>query len=78
MEKREALVRFFTARLGSPAAAEDLVQDIYVKLHGLEPDGEVQNEVGFLYRLGSNLMLDKLRQQRRSTYHRPEIIRRTK
>ena len=66
LEKREALVRFFTARLGSAAAAEDLVQDIYLKLCGLELDGPVQNEAGFLYRLGSNLMLDKLRQQRRS------------
>jgi RNA polymerase sigma factor (sigma-70 family) len=66
LEKREALVRFFTARLGSATAAEDLVQDIYLKLCNIEPDGDVQNEVGYLYRLGSNLMLDRLRQQRRA------------
>jgi RNA polymerase sigma-70 factor (ECF subfamily) len=66
LEKREALVRFFTARLGSPAAAEDLVQDIYLKLSGLDPATPVQNEAAFLYRLGSNLMLDRLRQQRRA------------
>lgn len=66
LERREALVRFFTARLGSAAAAEDLVQDIYVKLSSLEDTGDVQNEVAFVYRLGSNLMLDKLRQERRS------------
>jgi RNA polymerase sigma-70 factor (ECF subfamily) len=66
LEKREALVRFFTVRLGSAAAAEDLVQDIYVKLSGLDPATPVQNEAAFLYRLGSNLMLDRLRQQRRA------------
>jgi RNA polymerase sigma-70 factor (ECF subfamily) len=59
-------VRFFTVRLGSAAAAEDLVQDLYVKLSGLDPEVPVQNEAAFLYRLGSNLMLDRLRQQRRA------------
>jgi RNA polymerase sigma factor (sigma-70 family) len=59
-------VRFFTARLGSVAAAEDLVQDIYVKICALDPATQVQNEAAFLYRLGSNLMLDRLRQQRRA------------
>jgi RNA polymerase sigma-70 factor (ECF subfamily) len=66
LEKREALLRFFTARLGSPAAAEDLVQDIYVKLCTLDSETAVMNEAAFLYRLGSNLMLDRLRQQRRA------------
>ena len=65
LEKREALVRFFTARLGSAAAAEDLVQDIYLKLSTVETD-EVENGAAFLYRVGSNLMLDRLRQQRRA------------
>lgn len=59
-------MRFFTARLGSAAAAEDLVQDIYLKISALDPATLVQNEPAFLYRLGSNLMLDKMRQQRRS------------
>jgi RNA polymerase sigma factor (sigma-70 family) len=58
-------VRYFTDRLGSDAAAEDVVQDIYLKLCTLDPDIAVQNEAAFLYRLGSNLMLDRLRKQRR-------------
>lgn len=57
---------YFTARLGSSSAAEDLVQDIYLKLCAMDEDASVQNEAAFLYRLGSNLMLDRLRQQRRS------------
>ncbi len=66
LEKREALVRHFTACLGSEAAAEDVVQDIYLKLCGLDPAQLVQNDVAFLYRLGSNVMLDRLRSQRRA------------
>jgi RNA polymerase sigma-70 factor (ECF subfamily) len=42
-----------------------VVQDIYVKLRALDPAQPVKNEAAFLYRLGSNLMLDRLRQRRR-------------
>lgn len=66
LERRVDLVRFFTVRLRSPAAAEDLVQDIYVRLSGLEPSTDIQNPMAYLYRLGSNLMLDRLRGERRS------------
>ncbi|THD77234.1 MAG: sigma-70 family RNA polymerase sigma factor [Phenylobacterium sp.] len=65
-ERRAELVRFFTLRLRSAAAAEDLVQDIYVRLASAEVDAEVRNPVSYLYRLGSNLMLDRLRGERRS------------
>ena len=47
-------------------AAEDLVQDIYIKLVGLELEAPVQNNAAFLDRMGSNLMLDRLRQQHRA------------
>jgi RNA polymerase sigma-70 factor (ECF subfamily) len=67
LERRADLVRFFTVRLRSAAAAEDLVQDIYVRLSGLEPT-EIQSPVAYLYRLGSNLMLDRLRGARRAAH----------
>jgi len=66
MERRADLVRFFTLRLKSPAAAEDLVQDIYLRLDAVSPDADVRNAAGYLYRLGSNLMLDRLRGERRA------------
>jgi RNA polymerase sigma-70 factor (ECF subfamily) len=65
LEKRADLVRFFTVRLRSPEAAEDLVQDIFLKIFSL-PEGRIDNPVAYLYRLGWNMMLDKLRQQRRA------------
>jgi len=66
LERRADLVRFFTLRLKSAAAAEDLVQDIYVRLATVDPGVDVRNAAGYLYRLGSNLMLDRLRSERRA------------
>ena len=66
LERRPDLVRFFTARLRSAATAEDLVQDIYLRVATLEAATQVHNPVGYLYRLGSNLMLDRLRGERRA------------
>src|SRR5580698_7602574 len=68
LERRTDLVRFFTVRLRSSAAAEDLVQDIYVRLSGIATPSEIQNPVAYLYRLGSNLMLDRLRGERRTAH----------
>jgi len=64
--KRTNLLRYFAARLGSSAAAEDLVQDIYLKIAALGEDAVVENEAAFLYRVGANLLLDRVRQERRA------------
>lgn len=66
MSKRDDLVRFFAARLRSMTAAEDLVQDLYIRVASLEPGDRVENPSAYLYRLASNLMLDRLRSDRRS------------
>jgi RNA polymerase sigma factor (sigma-70 family) len=68
LERRADLVRFFTVRLRSAAAAEDLVQDIYVRLSGLDQPADIQSPMAYLYRLGSNLMLDRLRGERRTAH----------
>ena len=60
LEKRSNLVRLFAAKLGAAAAAEDLVQDIYLRIATLK-DAEIGNPMGLLYQIGSNLMLDRLR-----------------
>jgi len=67
LDKRTALVRFFAARLKSPSAAEDLVQELYLKLAALDPAEEIGNPSAFLYRAAHNLMLDRQRQQRRTS-----------
>lgn len=68
LERRPALVRSFAARTGSRERAEDVVQDLYVRLQTLTEDAaaEVQNPVAFLYRIGGNLVLDGVRQGKRT------------
>jgi RNA polymerase sigma factor (sigma-70 family) len=65
LQRRDDLKRYFALRLGSTEAAEDLVQDIYFKIAG-GVSGEILNPAAFLYRMGANLMLDRLKQQRRA------------
>lgn len=65
MERREDLLRYFRVRLRSEEAAEDLVQDIYLKI--VDRRGEViENPTAYLYRLGTNLMLDCIKVRRRA------------
>lgn len=65
LRKRADLVRFFTLRTGSATAAEDIVQDLFLKISTLEPPADLHSPEAFLYRVGSNLMLDRAKQQRR-------------
>jgi len=65
LERRDDMRRFFLAKLGPDADVEDLVQDLYLKVIALQ-DEPVNNPPAFLYRLASNLMLDRLRQRRRA------------
>jgi RNA polymerase sigma factor (sigma-70 family) len=66
LEKRDDLVRFLAARMGSEPAAEDLVQDLYVRLASLEVGATIENPSAFLSRAAINLMLDRSRGERRS------------
>ncbi len=68
LDRRTALVRFFALRTGSEAQAEDIVQDVFLKLQAMpaDPATRIQSPAAFLYRLGTNVMLDRIRGQRRS------------
>lgn len=65
LRKRADLVRFFAKRTGSSAAAEDIVQDLYLKISAGPPPEDLRSPEAYLYRIGSNLMLDRLKSQRR-------------
>lgn len=69
LERRDALVRFFALRTGSAAQGEDVVQDIWFRLDAMTPEAaaKVRSPAAFLYRLGSNLMLDRVRALRRGS-----------
>lgn len=65
-EKRANLVRVFAARLRSVAEAEDLIQDLFLKVQAVG-DLEVEGDgSALLYRMANNLMLDRLRSQARA------------
>jgi RNA polymerase sigma-70 factor (ECF subfamily) len=65
LERREDMRRFFLARLGGGADIEDLVQELYLKVLGAAGE-TIENPPAYLYRLASNLMLDRLRRAKRS------------
>ncbi len=66
LEKRPTLIRFLAARAGSLAAAEDLAQELYLKLAAREPAAEVGNPQAMLYRMALNLMVDRARGEARA------------
>lgn len=67
LERRANLVRFFAARSGSRLVAEDLAQELYVKLATRDPAVTAENPVALIYRIATNLMLDRARGEARAT-----------
>ncbi|HEX7884989.1 MAG TPA: RNA polymerase sigma factor [Phenylobacterium sp.] len=66
LERRANLVRFFSARMRSRAAAEDLAQELYVKLATRDPTMTAENPVALIYRVATNVMLDRARSEARA------------
>ena len=58
---RGELVRFLSARLGQAALAEDIYQDIFVRLNAAHLPDEVESPRAFLYRMAFNLANDHRR-----------------
>jgi RNA polymerase sigma-70 factor (ECF subfamily) len=67
LERRGNLVRFFAARTGSQAVAEDLAQELYVKLATRDRRQTAENPVALIYRIATNVMLDRARGEARAT-----------
>ncbi len=58
--------RFFQARLGSGVDVDDLLQDLYLKVASTDGSILVREPRAYLYRLASNLMMDRWRSSRRT------------
>lgn len=63
LESRAALLRFLRAR-GAGDAAEDILQDVWVRL-STKDVGPVADPLPYLYRTANNLMLDRYRSANR-------------
>jgi RNA polymerase sigma factor (sigma-70 family) len=66
LARQEELRRFFLARLGQAGEVDDLMQDLYLKVAAAPPLEEIRSPGAYLYRLASNVMLDRLRRHRRA------------
>lgn len=62
---REVLLRFLTARLGDPAAADDVYQELFVRLRGGALPQDLTNPKGYLFRMAYNLANELARARRR-------------
>ena len=60
LESRTALLRYLCARKVPPDEAEDILQDLFVKLEGLKP-GPVAEPRAYLHRMAENLLHDRRR-----------------
>lgn len=63
-DMRPELGRFMLARQCNPAEVDDLLQDLYVKLSGVQT-GPVSNPRAYLYQMANNLLHDHRRGRRR-------------
>ena len=64
-ELRPELLRFLTARLGDAGEAEDLLQELWIRVSRGVAGGPVSNGRAYLYRAAQNLALDRVRERRR-------------
>ena len=63
MASRVALERFLRARSGDATEAEDLLQELWLKLSGAT--GPVAEPLAYLYRIADNLVIDRRRSAQR-------------
>ncbi|HKT77645.1 MAG TPA: sigma-70 family RNA polymerase sigma factor [Sphingobium sp.] len=67
---RAELRRLLVARVGDPVEAEDLLQELWLRVRE-RPDGPIDNGRAYLFRMAQNLVVDRLRErQRRMTRER--------
>jgi DNA-directed RNA polymerase specialized sigma24 family protein len=61
LANREALLRFLAAR-GAGNAAEDLLQEVWIKLSRLDGgQAPIAAPLAYLYRIANSLMIDRCR-----------------
>ncbi|HAL06866.1 MAG TPA: RNA polymerase subunit sigma-24 [Brevundimonas sp.] len=66
LQMRPDLSRFVAARLGGQADVEDVLQELYLKASRTPETSDIRDPRAYLYRLASNLMMDRWRSTRRA------------
>jgi RNA polymerase sigma factor (sigma-70 family) len=62
---RAEMLRFLTARLGNPAVAEDVYQDLFLRIQTAQVPQDLRDPRSFLYRSAYNLANEAMRARRR-------------
>jgi RNA polymerase sigma factor (sigma-70 family) len=70
---RPALMSYFLRRVRSHAEAEDLTQDVFVRLARLDPT-EWQSAEAYVFRIAANLLSDRARKARTRRRHADEEL----
>ncbi len=58
------LLRFLTARIGDPREAEDVLQELWIRLHRVT-NTPIDNARAYLFRMAQNLVVDRIREKQR-------------
>jgi len=58
LKQRPALKRFLVARFRDSVIAEDILQEVYLKLERARISAPIENHAAFLFRVANNLALD--------------------
>lgn len=69
---RPALLRFFERRSFSPPDAEDMTQEVFLRITRLDGERRIWQPAGFLFQTAANVMRDRLR--RDAVRHRNEHV----
>jgi RNA polymerase sigma-70 factor (ECF subfamily) len=73
---RQPLMRFFRRRTGTDAEAEDLTQEVFVRLLRQPDSASIDNPEAFLFRTALNLLRDRARRNRTRASHAAELAHR--
>lgn len=65
LDHNAALLRFLASKLGSHHEAREVAQEAYVRLLSLDRPGAISFLRAFLYKIASNLAMDRLRSRSR-------------
>lgn len=64
-DNRSALLRFLISRTRDAALAEDLLQDVWVKIAAAHPAGPIDSPVAYIYKMCENAVRDAKRSDAR-------------
>lgn len=63
-DHRGELLRFLMARTGDPGEAEEILQEVWIRLRQA-PTAPIANGRAYLYRMAQNLVVDRIREKQR-------------